>query len=91
MLDIRAEGPGRIALVGHSSLHGIEVLVEALRELLPAPGVIVIDTSGLEDLDTASLQVLLAFAKQRPGGVKLTGWPPTLAARLNQAGFHALT
>ncbi len=90
MLEVHSDAPGRLSLHGHCGLAQATLLAQALAQAHDQDGVVTIDVSGLDDLDTAGLQVLLAFARHRGGGAQLQGWSPALAARLRLTGFAEL-
>jgi anti-anti-sigma regulatory factor len=90
MLDITQDAPGRVALHGHCGLAQASVLLQVLQELDATEGTATLDMRGLEDLDTAALQLLLAFSRHRGSRLTLVGWRPELARRLELTGFTAL-
>ena len=63
MLRTHQSKPGLLVLEGAATLATAEELHSALAGLLNEPEPVTVDTSGLQDLDTAGLQVLLAFVR----------------------------
>ncbi len=80
-----------LRLEGPATLDQADTLHTALAALLPEPNRVTVDLSGVHDLDTAGLQVLLAFAAARGDqGVVFTGWSELARQRIALAGLTRL-
>lgn len=88
MLDVRRCSESRIELWGEADLTSAQALHAALLEVLDAPGTVTLDLFGLEEIELATLQILVAFVKARGRDrVTIAGCPETLARRIRLAGL----
>ena len=91
MLRADQPQPGTLTLSGAATLDQAAVLYSALEGLLPASGQATVDLAQLHDIDTAGLQILLAFARTRGSSrVRFTHWPEPLRQRVLLIGLAEL-
>lgn len=75
-----------VVLANVADIRGVSALAAQLRELAATPEPVQVDASGLQRVDAAILQVLLAFVRERrPQGLAIhwrASTPLTEGARL---------
>ena len=88
MLEYRFE-PDALVLSGELQVTFFEQLAEALRQAALNPGDLKVDVAGVTDIDTAGLQMLLAFLREyrNQAKVALAGITPAFAKALALTGL----
>jgi ABC-type transporter Mla MlaB component len=74
--------------LGSTSLRDVTAFQAVLAERLDDSGTVQIDASGVERIDTATLQLLAAFVRDLRGDARLVEWTGCSAALRRAA--HAL-
>jgi ABC-type transporter Mla MlaB component len=74
--------------LGSTSLRDVNAFQAVLAERLDDSGTVQIDASGVERIDTATLQLLAAFVRDLRGDARLVEWTACSAALRRAA--HAL-
>lgn len=69
----------RVALAGRCSVKQAAELRQSLHELGNAAAAVILDVNQVERIDTAALQVLCAFARERAEGAHPTSWDGDVA------------
>jgi ABC-type transporter Mla MlaB component len=88
MFETDLISPTTLRLRGRATIDHTGAMYRALEAMLPVPEPVVLELDGLEELDTAGLQLLLAFVLERGRDhVDLRGWTPLQRSRLQLAGM----
>jgi anti-anti-sigma factor len=88
MLNVQRRSSAEIGFSGEADLANAEAFRRALLEVIDAPGEIRLCFADLNEMDTAGLQILLAFARARGReGVRILECPETLRRRIRLAGL----
>ena len=69
-----AQPPGELALDSDCSLTAADALKAALAALLEAPQTVTLDAGAVQRIDTAALQLLAAFVRDRRLGGRTVAW-----------------
>ena len=80
-----------MALAAECLVAGASTLKESLALLVDQPLPITLDISGLQRIDTAGLQVLTAFVRERAVHGRAIEWRGTAAALTSGAQLLGLT
>ena len=80
-----------LALAAECLVSGASTLKESLAGLLDEPQPITLDITTLQRIDTAGLQVLTAFVRERASHGRTVEWRGTAAALTNAAQLLGLT
>lgn len=82
-------GDGRLMVRGELQIQFLESLKEYLQAQMTAPGTLVLDFAGVEDVDLAGLQLVTAFAHSRKqfGELKLANLSPIMIKALALSGL----
>ncbi|MFZ5585559.1 MAG: STAS domain-containing protein [Thermodesulfobacteriota bacterium] len=80
---------GRLTVSGELQIQFLESFKEYLQAQLPHPGTLVVDLSGIGEVDLAGLQILASFALTRPqfGELKLVNLSPIMDKALRLCGL----
>lgn len=88
MLKIERRSSTELGFSGEANLENAEAFKKALVEVLDVPGEIKLCFADLNEMDTAGLQILLAFVRARGHeGVRILECPEALRRRINVAGL----
>lgn len=79
------------ALAAECLVSGASTLKESLAGLLDEPQPITLDITALQRIDTAGLQVLTAFIRERAGNGRTVEWRGTAPALTSAAQLLGLT
>ncbi len=89
-MKITTDSAGTIRLEGSIDIHHAAELHRELSSVLRArPQELVVDLAAVTDLDTAGVQVLMAFKRSTPG-VSVRSCPTALRDWLERGGFLGL-
>ena len=92
--DLDSSGPSTVlALTAECLVGGAGALKESLASLLDEPRPITLDITSLQRIDTAGLQVLTAFVRERAGHGRAVEWQgaaPALTAAAHLLGLTSL-
>jgi ABC-type transporter Mla MlaB component len=80
-----------LALTAECLIAGASALKESLASLLDEPRPVTLDITGLQRIDTAGLQVLTAFVRERAGHGRAVEWQGTAPALTGAAQLLGLT
>jgi ABC-type transporter Mla MlaB component len=80
-----------VALAAECLVSGASTLKESLAGLLDEPQPITLDITALQRIDTAGLQVLTAFIRERAGHGRTVEWRGTAPALTSAAQLLGLT
>lgn len=80
-----------VALAAECLVSGASTLKESLAALLDEPQPITLDITALQRIDTAGLQVLTAFIRERAGHGRTVEWRGTAPALTSAAQLLGLT
>jgi ABC-type transporter Mla MlaB component len=80
-----------LALTAECLVAGASTLKESLASLLDEPHPITLDITALQRIDTAGLQVLTAFIRERAGHGRTVEWRGTAPALTSAAQLLGLT
>jgi ABC-type transporter Mla MlaB component len=80
-----------VALAAECLVAGASTLKESLASLLDEPQPITLDITALQRIDTAGLQVLAAFIRERAGHGRTVTWRGTAPALTSAAQLLGLT
>jgi ABC-type transporter Mla MlaB component len=80
-----------LALPAECLVSGASTLKESLASLLDEPQPITLDITALQRIDTAGLQLLTAFIRERAGHGRTIEWRGTAPALANAAQLLGLT
>ena len=80
-----------LALAAECLVSGASTLKESLASLVDQPRPITLDITSLQRIDTAGLQVLTAFARERAGHGRAIEWRGTSPALTSAAQLLGLT
>ena len=80
-----------LALAAECVVAGASALKESLAGLLDEPQPITLDITSLQRIDTAGLQVLTAFIRERAGNGRTVEWRGTAPALTSAAQLLGLT
>lgn len=80
-----------LALAAECLVSGASTLKESLAGLLDEPQPITLDITALQRIDTAGLQVLTAFIRERAGHGRTVEWRGTAPALTSAAQLLGLT
>ncbi len=90
MIEILTAEDGTIRLVGNANAHHVAELYAGLTQALKrGNGGFALDLGGLNELDTAAVQVLVAFRRSVPG-VRFHSCPQELRDMLDRTGLVSL-
>jgi ABC-type transporter Mla MlaB component len=87
----RGEQQPVLALTAECLVGGASTLKESLASLLDEPRPITLDITSLQRIDTAGLQVLTAFVRERAGHGRAVEWQGTAPALTTAAHLLGLT
>ncbi|THJ17629.1 MAG: STAS domain-containing protein [Nitrospira sp. CG24B] len=79
------KNPRHLAPTGDLTIFEAAEFKDSLVKLFANEGLVSLDLSGVDRVDTAAIQLLLAARKQ--GRMFVTGIPQELQAKLNQLGY----
>lgn len=82
---VDASGTAAIALAANCSIKEVATLRQQLIAAVDASGPVVIDAAAVERIDTATLQVLYAFVRDRLAGDREVTWQGVPAALTDAA------
>ncbi len=88
--DQRLRRPA-LALTAECLVSGASTLKESLAGLLDEPQPVTLDITALQRIDTAGLQVLTAFIRERAGHGRTVEWRGTAPALTSAAQLLGLT
>ena len=89
-MKFSTDSAGTIRLEGSLDIHHAAQLHRELSSVLRSrPLELVVDLAGVTDLDTAGVQVLMAFKRSTPG-VTIRSCPTALREWLERGGFLRL-
>ena len=80
-----------LALTAECLVSGASTLKESLAGLLDEPQPVTLDITALQRIDTAGLQVLTAFIRERVGHGRTVEWRGTAPALTSAAQLLGLT
>jgi ABC-type transporter Mla MlaB component len=80
-----------LALTAECLVSGASALKESLAGLLDEPQPVTLDITALQRIDTAGLQVLTAFIRERAGHGRTVEWRGTAPALTSAALLLGLT
>ena len=80
-----------LALAAECLVSGASTLKESLASLLDEPQPVTLDITALQRIDTAGLQVLTAFIRERAGHGRTVEWRGTAPALTSAAQLLGLT
>ena len=80
-----------LALTAECLVSGASTLKESLAGLLDEPQPVTLDITALQRIDTAGLQVLTAFIRERAGHGRTVEWRGTAPALTSAAQLLGLT
>ena len=66
--------PTELALPANCSIRDVAALKTSLLAMLETTDTVVIDAQGVERIDTSSVQLLVAFARDRAAGSRALEW-----------------
>lgn len=88
MLEVRRRSECEVEFSGEVVLTTAEAFRSALVEYVDTPGEVQLGFADVVDMDTAGLQVLLAFVRDRTAGpVTIRDMPEVLKRRVRLAGL----
>ena len=85
--------PATLALAGECMISDASSLKQRLAALLDEPLPVTLDITALQRIDTAGLQVIAAFVRERTGNGRLVEWQgaaPVLATAAQLLGLTSL-
>lgn len=85
MTQAQAENPRHLAPTGDLSIFEVGEFKEALLKLMANEGLVSLDLSGVDRVDTAAIQLMLSARKQ--ARMLVMGIPQDLQEKLKQLGF----
>lgn len=85
MSQAQTENPRHLGLTGDLSIFEAGEFKEALLKLMANEGLVSLDLSGVDRVDTAAIQLLLSARKQ--ARLLVMGIPQDLQDKLKQLGF----
>jgi ABC-type transporter Mla MlaB component len=88
---LAAASSGPVALASNSTVKDAVALKQTLLALKTSPDPIVLDGSAVERVDTATLQLLCAFVRERLGSDKEVSWHAPSAALREASKLLGLT
>lgn len=86
-------GSPSVALASNSTVKDAVALKDSLSAVANAAAAVVIDASGVERIDTATIQLLCAFVRERVAAQRSVVWqgsPPALLDAARLLGVQAL-
>ncbi|MCD4748938.1 MAG: STAS domain-containing protein [Thermoanaerobaculales bacterium] len=88
-LDVISTAEGRLALVGHADVHNAETFHSALTALMQGDRRSTrLNLSGLKHIDSAGIQILIAFLRLfDPGEIFVEECPKNIADTLQRLGL----
>jgi ABC-type transporter Mla MlaB component len=86
-----APSTATLALTAECLVSGATTLKESLAGLLDEPQPVTLDITALQRIDTAGLQVLTAFIRERAGHGRTVEWQGTAPALTSAAQLMGLT
>jgi len=86
-----AEPSTAFALTAECLIAGASTLKQSLASLLDEPRPITLDITALQRIDTAGLQLLAAFVRERAGHDRAVEWQGTAPALTSAAQLLGLT
>lgn len=82
----------RLSLAGELQIQYLDSLKETLDQARTLPQTLEVDMAGVEEVDLAGLQLILAFARAREGigETRLQGLQPAVTKALSLSGLDSL-
>ncbi len=84
-------GDGLFALAAECTIADASALKGHLAKLLDESGIVTIDVSAVQRIDTAGLQIIIAFVRERESQGRQVQWRGHAPALANAAGLLGLS